>query len=322
MIRICAIVAFALTLCGEPQTDSGQAFTNVSEALLLQFDKHDLVALGEWHNSREDQDLRINLIRNPQFPKKVRNIVVECGNALYQETLDRFIAGVDLPKEEIQHVWRDTTQSPVGGGDSPACEEFLNEVRSINLKLPNPLKLRVLAGDPPIDWAKINSAEEFQRFFRTRDEFAAQLVAREIVGKKSKGLLVYGAGHLWRNNALNPAPNLASLLDRSNPGSLFTVVRLGGIYPDTPRLESVMPKSRPAFLVLKGTPAATLDANEFIGRGIPVKLFAAGLGIGQVADACVYSGQREDMPIAPYAPDPAYEKEKQRRQAFMPQPRH
>lgn len=86
MIRICAIVAFALTLCGEPQTDSGPAFTEVSNALLLQFDKHDLVALGEWHNSWEDQDLRINLVRNPQFSTKVRNIVVECGNALYQET--------------------------------------------------------------------------------------------------------------------------------------------------------------------------------------------------------------------------------------------
>ena len=100
MIRTCAIVAFALTLCGEPQTDSREAFADVSNALLLQFDKHDLVALGEWHNSREDQDLRIKLIRNPQFSKKARNIVVECGNALYQETLDRFIAGVDSRKKK------------------------------------------------------------------------------------------------------------------------------------------------------------------------------------------------------------------------------
>ena len=117
-----------------------------------------------------------------------------------------------------------------------------------------------------------------------------------------------------------PTPNLATLLDGSNPGSLFTVTRLGGIYPDTTRLEAEVPKSRPAFLVLRGTPAADLDANEFIGRGVPVKLFPAGLDIGQVVDACVYSGQQEDTAIAPYAPDPIYEKEKQRRRAFMPQP--
>jgi hypothetical protein len=318
--RICGVLAFALTLCGAPQTNSGQALSEVSNALVLQFDKHDLVALGEWHNSQEDQDLRVSLLRNPQFPHKVRNIVVECGDALYQDILDRFIAGADVRKEDVQHVWRDTTQSPVAV-DSPACEDFLNEVRSINLKLPKPLRLRVLAGDPPIDWAKINSTEEFQKLLRSRDEFAAELVRREVLDKKSKALLIYGAGHFWRNNVLIPTPNLATLLDRSNPGSLFTVTRLGGIYRNTPQLEDVMPKSRPAFLALQGTPAAALDANEFIGRGVPVKLFPVGLGIGHVANACVYSGQKEDTAIAPYPPDPVFEKEKQRRRAFMPQPR-
>jgi hypothetical protein len=320
IVRICGVLAFALTLCGVAQTNSGQALSDVSNALLLQFDKHDLVGLGEWHNSREDQDLRVSLLRNPRFPGRVRNIVVECGNSFYQETLDHFIAGEDVREEDVQHVWRDTTQSPVAV-DSPACEDFLNEVRSINLKLPKALRLRVLAGDPPIDWAKINSAEEFQKLLRSRDAFAAELVRREVLGKKNKALLIYGAGHFWRNNALIPTPNLATLLDGSNPGSLLTVIRLGGIYPDTTRLEAEMPKSRPAFLVVRGTPAADLDANEFIGRGVPVKLFPAGLGIGHVADACVYSGQQEDTAIAPYPPDPIYEKEKQRRRAFMPQPR-
>jgi hypothetical protein len=155
----------------------------------------------------------------------------------------------------------------------------------------------------------------------SRDAFATELVRREVLGKKNKALLLYGAGHFWRNVVLIPTPNLATLLDGSNPGSLFTVIRLGGIYPHTTRLEAEMPKSRPAFLVLRRTPAADLDANEFIGRGVPVKLFPAGLGIGQVADACVYSGQKEDTAIAPSPPDPIYEKEKQRRRAFTPQPR-
>jgi hypothetical protein len=320
ILRTYGVLAFALVLCGAPQTTSRQALSEISNALLLQFDKHDLVGLGEWHNSQEDQDLRVSLVRNPHFPQKVRTIVVECGNALYQQILDRFIAGEDVPKEDVQHVWRDTTQSPVAL-DSPTCEDFLSEVRSINLKLPKPLRLRILAGDPPIDWAKINSAEELRKLLRSRDEFAFELVRREVLDKKNKALLIYGAGHFWRNNALIPTPNLATLLDRSSPGSLFTVIRLGGVYPDTPRLEGVMPKSRPAFLVLQGTPAADLDANEFIGRGIPVKLFPADLGIGHVADACVYSGQQEDTVIAPYPPDPVYEKGKQRRRAFMPQPR-
>jgi hypothetical protein len=89
MIRLCIVWGISLGLHPEPQNDgTHHSFGGVSQALLRQFDKFDLVALGESHNTREDQDLRISLrislVRNPQFPKKVRNIVVECGNPLFQ----------------------------------------------------------------------------------------------------------------------------------------------------------------------------------------------------------------------------------------------
>ena len=317
MIRIWCLLGLALSLCGQPQ----RGFRAVTDSLLRQFEKHDLVGLGEWHNTREDQELRIHLIRNPRFAETVRHIVVECGNAMHQETLDRYIGGGSVPKEEMQRVWRDTTQSPVGGGDSPACEEFLREVRAVNLRLKKGLQIRVLAGDPPIDWAKIKNAEEFQPFLRRRDEFAAELVAREVLGKKHKAVLLYGAGHLWRGASMQRVPNLAGLLDRVYPGRLFTVVRLGGSYPNTSRLEKLLPGSRPAFLAFQGTEAAELDANEFLGRGVPIRLFAAGVGIGRAADGCVYSGERADTVIALYPADPVYEKEKARRRGYMPQPR-
>src|SRR5437588_336455 len=83
-------------------------------------------------------------------------------------------------------------------------------------------------------------------------------------------MLLYGAGHIWRKNAMIPTANLATILDRDYPERLFTVVRLSGRYPDTDKLEKLISTSdRPAFLELKGRPIGALDANEFIGRDIP-----------------------------------------------------
>jgi hypothetical protein len=50
-----------------------------------------LSALGEAHARRSDSDLRIALVRHPDFAKKVRTIVVEWGSISEQTTLDRYI---------------------------------------------------------------------------------------------------------------------------------------------------------------------------------------------------------------------------------------
>jgi hypothetical protein len=119
-------------------------------AILSAFDRYEIVGMGEAHGLKDKDDLILLLIRNPAFSEKVNDIVVECGNALYQPVLDRYIAGEDVPFTEVRKVWRNTTQ--------PMCdwsgffEQFYPLVRAINHKLPAGKKLRVLAGDPPIDW--------------------------------------------------------------------------------------------------------------------------------------------------------------------------
>ena len=67
--------------------------------------------------------------------------------------------------------------------------------------------------------------------------------------------------------------------------------------------------------------AGELDANEFLGRDIPIRLFPEGLGIGGAADACVYSGKRPDTVMRPdrsVENDPAYQAELARRRTFIP----
>src|SRR5690242_17084619 len=65
----------------------------IVRALISVFDQADIVALGEVHGRKVDSDLRIALVRNPDFAKKVRSIVVEFGSTTEQTTLDRYIRG-------------------------------------------------------------------------------------------------------------------------------------------------------------------------------------------------------------------------------------
>jgi hypothetical protein len=299
----------------------------VTKKLLAQFDKYDVVALGEWHGRQEDVDLRMRLIGDPDFAKKVHDIVVEFGNSLYQGDLDRYIKGENVPETELRRIWRDTTQSPVmsSGSISNACPPLLSEVRSLNKHLPDAQKIRVIAGDPPIDWAKVKTTEEFAEFLNRRDEVPAELIAQEVLRRGEKALVVYGAGHIWRGNEFVKTPNLVSLLDGNFPGRIYAVFRVGGVYPETDKLESLIDNpARPIFLPLKGTAIGALDANDFIGRDIPVRLFPAHLQLAQVADALVYSGRNADSMIKEGGSgqgDPTFAQELARRKRLMPAPR-
>ena len=86
------------------------------------FDRVNLVGLGERHRSFEDSQFRLKLIRDPMFQRKVNDIVIEFGNALYQPILDQFVNGDDVPLMELSKVWKYTTQrTPRSGSvwDSP-----------------------------------------------------------------------------------------------------------------------------------------------------------------------------------------------------------
>lgn len=216
-------------------------------------------------------------------------------------------------------MWRDVT-SP-GGCDSPVYEQFLQEIRLVNQTLPHDQKIRVVAGEYPIDWAKIKNPQEWNQISSARDPFAADLISREILQRRRKVLIIYGAGHVYRSMTDLAPRNLVSLLDQKFPGRVYSVVRLSGLYPETAKLERMIESvERPILLPLRGTAFGDLDANRFIGRNLPSRWFAEGLGVGKVADACVYSGQTADTIVNPepsVAADTRYAKEKARRMELI-----
>lgn len=66
-------------------------------AILAAFDKYEVVGMPEAHGMKDVDDFIFSLIRRPAFPEKVNDVVVECGNSLYQPELDRYISGEHVP---------------------------------------------------------------------------------------------------------------------------------------------------------------------------------------------------------------------------------
>jgi hypothetical protein len=165
--------------------------------ILAAFDKYEVVGMSAAHGNKDLDDFILHLIRNPAFPSRVNDIVVECGNSLYQPTLDRYIAGDDVPLAEVQQVWRNTTQPMCGV--SGFYEELFPLVRRINQTLTPERKLRMLGADPPIDWSKVKSPQDFGRgqFLMGRDVSIASVMEKEVLSKHRKALMLFGSAHLF-----------------------------------------------------------------------------------------------------------------------------
>ncbi len=164
--------------------------------VLAAFDRYEVVAMSAAHGNKDLDDFILHLIRNPAFPSRVNVVAVECGNSLYQPTLDRYIAGDDVPLPEVRKVWRNTTQTMCGL--SSFYEELFPLVRRINRTLPPERKLRVLACDPPIDWSRIKSPADYgQGQYLKRDISIASLMEKEVLSKHRTALMLFGTAHLF-----------------------------------------------------------------------------------------------------------------------------
>jgi hypothetical protein len=210
MRALLVLLLFVASLPGQQQPklllpDETTGLDSIVQALVSAFDRFDIVALGEDHWRKVDSDLRIALVRNPEFAPKVRFILVEFGSIAQQPTIDRYIRGEDVPPAELQQVWKTTTQTN-GIWDSPVYADFYAGVREVNKKLPAGAQVRVLAGDPPAGSGL------------GRDATAFSVLQEQVLKTHGKALVIYGAGHLLRA-VPDPISRLTKLLDTRYPGS-------------------------------------------------------------------------------------------------------
>jgi hypothetical protein len=230
-------------------------------AILAALDKYEVVGMPVDHGEKDLDDFILLLIRNPAFLEKVNDIAVECGNSLYQPVLDRYIAGEDVPFREVQKVWRNTTQ--------PACglsgfyEQLFPLVRVINQKLPTGKRLRVLAGDSPIDWDQIKTPQQRGNAMKNahRDASIAAVMEKEVLLKHRRALMLFGLFHILHG----VGASAVSIYEKEYPSVTFIISDLGTFGTDLPSLSSGPLASWPipSLAPIKSTWMGALDLAHF-----------------------------------------------------------
>ncbi|HET9715697.1 MAG TPA: hypothetical protein VFP60_05875 [Pseudolabrys sp.] len=260
-----ALMAIA-SACAGAQTAEMRAAVPLDpvEGILAAFKTHQVVALGEGaHNNEQAHVFRMSLIRDPRFAKVVDDIVVEFGNSRYQDIMDRFVGGEDVPHTQLQQVWQNTTQAHEIW-DVPIYEEFFREVRKVNARLPKKRRLRVLLGDLAIDWDRIKTQEDLRKAVRT-DKVPAGIIEREVISQGRRALVIYGDMHFVRRNTYwmmedqaaakeryaRPVETIVALLERSG-------TKVFSIRTSTSNLAELQPDiatwTPPKLALLAGTP--------------------------------------------------------------------
>jgi outer membrane protein OmpA-like peptidoglycan-associated protein len=228
------------------------------EYIVQAFDRYPLVAVSEMHGSHETMEFVGALIRHPGFSGRVTDIVVEFGNARYQRTMDRYLEGEDVGRQELKQVWENTTQIS-GVWSAPIYENFFADVRGFNKAVPAARRIRVLLGDPPIDWTVVTSpADEDMNDWR--DAHFAWVVEEQVMKKGGKALLFVGGAHISRRVIL---PNsLIHLLDARFPKQTL-VVSLVGLTNRKPALASRIRRwPVPSVAEVRGTWLGFADVKD------------------------------------------------------------
>jgi hypothetical protein len=217
-MRLVLLVSLlAATIAGRAQAASGQQAVVADLAAALE--RHPLVAIDEHHRSREQHAFLRALISDPAFVCKIDDIVVEFGSERSQALADRYIAGEDVPAADLRRLWRDTGQFMVW--DSPVYAAFYETVRRVNQEKICDHPIRIVLGDPPVDWPAIGSAAEYTPFAE-RDLNYADVVDREVLARGHRALLLAGGMHLLKVSP-GSRPGLVELLERRHPGVTYVV---------------------------------------------------------------------------------------------------
>ena len=215
-----------LHACARPITPNEPgdiAAMPAADFLVDAFDRVPLVAFSEpRHGAGGTKEFLTTLIRHRRFAGTVTDIVVEFGNARYQDVADRYIAGEPVARDRLKQIWENTTVV-TGVWTAPMYEGMLREIRALNGSLPPSKRVRVLLGDPPIDWSVVRGpADEDMNDWR--DAHFAWVVEEQVMKKSRRALLWIGGAHLSRQVVF--PDSLIHLLDRRFPNQTLVALAI------------------------------------------------------------------------------------------------
>jgi len=219
----------------------------------------------------------MSLVRHPRFAGLVDDDVVEFGNARYQDIADRHVAGDPVPRDQLRQIWENTT-IVTGVWTAPMYEGFLAEIRTLNASLPPDKQIRIVLGDPRIDWSVVRGpADEDMNDWR--DAHFAWAVEEHVMKRGRRALLWIGGAHISRQVLF---PNsLIHLLDRRFPSQ--TLVALAIDWPDVDQQVSSRLQLWPSLMAapVRDTWLGRLDGHavgfrlstDTVERNIDVAIF-------------------------------------------------
>ena len=280
-VRTSVLVLFALSVTAHAQlrdlAPKSAIRLDAAATVIDAFKSHQVVALGDGaHGNEQAHAFRLALIRDSRFSEVVNDIVVECGNARYQDVMDRFVRGEPVSDATLRQVWRNTT-TPTTLWDLPIREELFRAVRQVNASLPRERQVRVLLGDPPIDWDAVHTRADYEKWLALRDSFPADLVKREVLAKHRRALVVYGDMHFQRKNLMSNydmsdplAYGIVNLVENRHGTSVFTIWTITDVNVDLAFLQADVASWRaPALAILRGTTLGAADFTFYYPFNVP-----------------------------------------------------
>jgi hypothetical protein len=249
-------------LLAAPQSTSATTLSpaNPVTAILDAFRTHDIVTLTDPHGNVQMQAFLLSLIQDGRFPLAVNDVVIETASARYQDAIDRFVRGDEVPYDVLRKAWEDHT---VVNSIGMQAQEMIRAVRTVNAALSDGKKLRIIAGDPPIDWDNITSPQDHRHWIELRDSYPADTIRRQVLDRGRHALVIYGQGHLQRRQIASnfdmstwQSQTVISLLEHDSPARIFNVWTLLDKDVDVPEVASWPP----SLATLRNT---TLGARDF-----------------------------------------------------------
>ena len=243
--------------------------------------------LGEIHNNKQEYEWLQSLVANPEFADRVDDVVMELGNSLYQRSVDRYIAGEAVPIEEVQRAWRNTLGL---GPPPPIYGDLYKTVRETNMRRPGKHQMRVLCGDPYINWDKVKKQDDIGPFLGHRDQWYAQVVNDEVLAKHHRAFLIAGSAHFLRqqgNGYIEPE------FRRAGAKTFLILAGTNAVkgYDDLDKRFNSWPA--PSIVPLNGNWVGDLPAIPVISGGTEV--IDTPLKLKDAADALLYLGPRDSL---------------------------
>lgn len=326
-------LAAGLAIAAAPDAPPLPPHEDAVDGVLRVLDSLPVVTLDDWHGVVQEADFYQRLLRDPRAPGRIQDVVIEMGNERYQHVADRYVQGARVPEDSVWMIFQNTTQGSLLTATLPMYRGILDAVREVNARQAPERRMRVLLGDPAVEWRTV-TRDELWEVHKRRGDRMRELVRDSVLAKGRRGIVIAGGRHLERRRRDGGADEKWGTL-----GAQVYVVRLHvGFGGTAARHEPVMDSLPPQSLVpIPGTFLARLEVDD-VSRPTPPAGAApdtsplparpgmtrpnAGRTLADAADALLYLGpfgrwtaQRVD--VARIRRDTAYVTELHRRSCLM-----